>query len=496
MFNGIRSRLIISYVVVIFVALVIALLALFLLSRPIQTRLVQFRLSTELSQVIGPLEQLLRQERPGRRGAVEPFAEQLRQHLPPLQHRLLILDSHGRVLFDSQDKWIGDSITLSSPVVSTRIRTRFTNGHFVGPDTALWLYVAKPYPAVSDSPPKIYVALVTPYPKTTAALISDLWIGFWVAGLIAFMVSILLGWAIARSVARPLRRIALAAEAVADGNYSHKIPETGPAEVKQVASAFNSMVQQVQASQTAMRDFVSNVSHDLKTPLTSIQGFSQALLDGTASDDETRIRAATIIHNEATRMRRLVEDLLDLARIDAGQIVMDKNPINLKALLSITLDSLAPQIAAKNIILSKDFDTVPVVVGDGDRLKQVFTNLLDNAIKHTPPGGKIRIDGHLALAPENASTIVRRADMVASAQRFARIAIADTGPGIPPEELSRIFERFYQVDKSRKQGPGIGLGLAIVYNIVKGHGGHIQAQSKVGHGTQFTVWLPCYVHKK
>ena len=271
------------------------------------------------------------------------------------------------------------------------------------------------------------------------------------------------------------------------------MPENGPAEVQQVATAFNSMTRQVQSSQQAMKDFVSNVSHDLKTPLTSIQGFSQALLDGTAHDTAAREHAARIIFDEASRMRRLVDDLLDLARIDAGQVAVKAHPVDLNGLLAITLDSLAVQTAKKHITVENRLEALPQILGDGDRLKQVFTNILDNAIKYTPTGGKITISGGQDGVPPNASTVIRRRGQ-SSAKKFAKIAISDTGAGIPPQDLPRIFERFYQVEKSRKGHTGTGLGLAIAYNIVKAHGGHIEAASRPGHGTTFTIWLPVEPH--
>jgi two-component system OmpR family sensor kinase len=300
----------------------------------------------------------------------------------------------------------------------------------------------------------------------------------------------------------PLQRIAMAAGAVAAGDYAHRLQERGPPEVKRVAASFNVMVGQVESSQRAIRDFVSNVSHELKTPLTSIQGFSQAIMEGATQDEAAQRRAASIIHQEASRMARLVEDLLDLARIDSGQVVMHKTPLDLSQILSSTIEHLLPQAAQKQVELVNKLDKLPHVVGDGDRLAQVFTNLLDNALHHTPRGGRVTITSNLARGlprPRRVRPGSVRADVTtAPAARgdFVEISIADTGPGIPPDDLSRIFERFYQVDKSRQHGRGTGLGLAIAKEIIEAHGGYIRAQSgfakqsETGEGTKFTVILP------
>jgi two-component system sensor histidine kinase ResE len=240
-----------------------------------------------------------------------------------------------------------------------------------------------------------------------------------------------------------------------------------------VANSFNVMVHQVRTSQQIQRDFLANVSHELKTPLTSIQGFAQALLDGTVADDEAKERAAHVIYDESDRLRRLVEDLLDLARLDAGQIEFVRGAVDLCALLERVIDKLSLPAAKKGVELENTITALPTMVGDGDRLAQVFTNLVDNAIKHTPANGKV----------------ILREDISAG---WISIHVDDSGAGIPSEDLSRIFERFYQVDKARSggSGRGVGLGLAISRQIVESHGGRIVAQSSEGRGSRFTVQLP------
>jgi two-component system sensor histidine kinase ResE len=243
------------------------------------------------------------------------------------------------------------------------------------------------------------------------------------------------------------------------------------------------MAQQVRASRDAQRDFVANVSHELKTPLTSIQGYSQAITDGTAADDESIRRSAGIIHDEAERMGRMVSELLDLARIESGQAVMRQEPVDLRSLLENVVEQFRLRAEEAEIDLLAKLADLPPTTGDGDRLAQVFTNLMDNAFKHTPTGGKVTVKAE-TLTPSG----VRR--WKKAWHRAIEVAVSDSGKGIPPEDLSRVFERFYQVDKARKHTGSVGLGLAITREIVEAHGGSIKAESIVGLGTRFSVVLP------
>jgi two-component system phosphate regulon sensor histidine kinase PhoR len=229
-----------------------------------------------------------------------------------------------------------------------------------------------------------------------------------------------------------------------------------------------------------MRDFVANVSHELKTPLTSIRGFADAIVDGTARGQAEQGRAAGVIRDEALRMTRMVEQLLDLSRIESGQVAMARNPVQVEPLLRACVEQLSPVAQEKGVLLACDCPPVPPLPGDGDRLAQVVTNLLDNALQHTPAGGKV-----------TATAQVVAESSAPGAPRFVEVAVTDTGEGIPADELERVFERFYQVDKSRaRTRAGAGLGLAISRGIVEAHGGRIWAESVVGLGTRFVVRLP------
>ncbi|GMR10378.1 MAG: HAMP domain-containing sensor histidine kinase [Anaerolineae bacterium] len=328
-----------------------------------------------------------------------------------------------------------------------------------------WLYVAQP---LGDGRSLL---LLAPRPSPVAAVGQELLLPLILrASLVALAASVVLAWLISRWVSAPLRNTAEAARSVAAGDYDQRLAPSGPDEAHSLATSFNEMVQQVQGSQQAMRDFVANVSHELRTPLTSIQGYAQAILDGTASDVQN---AAGVIYDESDRLGRLVEELLDLARMDTGQAPLERRPVDLGAILAAIVERFKLKAARKNIQIQNHVNSIPSLIGDGDRLAQVFTNLIDNALKHTPEGGQVR------LKTEGSSG-------------WVSVHVYDTGPGIPPEELSRIFERFYQLDKARSaSGPrGAGLGLAISREIVEAHGGSLQAKSVVGRGSRFTVRLP------
>ncbi|MBM3155542.1 MAG: HAMP domain-containing histidine kinase, partial [Chloroflexi bacterium] len=291
------------------------------------------------------------------------------------------------------------------------------------------------------------------------------------AGLIALVVSVVIAFVLARSVYVPVRRISEAADRIAQGNYDQEVPIKGDKEVKGLALSFNQMARQVKQSQQTLRDFVANVSHELRSPLTSIKGFAQAITDGTTKDKQSQIKAASIIEDESKRMMRLVDDLLELSKLESGQITMARETVDIKELLEHCRDIFAMRSEEKGVKLTLEMQPLSAASGDIDRLEQVFNNLIDNALKHTPRGGKVSITAHQP------------------ATSLTEVTVSDTGPGIPPEELRHVFERFYRVNNSGTK-TGTGLGLAIAKEIAKAHGGNIAVFSKLNDGTRFVVTLP------
>ncbi|MCI0710341.1 MAG: HAMP domain-containing histidine kinase [Chloroflexi bacterium] len=352
-------------------------------------------------------------------------------------------------------------------------------GEFVE-DGSRWIY-AERRPVLSTIVPnndnfRVPVAFIfaRPYPKPTLreaveeVLGSGLFFVILQAGIIGMVFAIILSVGIVRWVSRPLNHLANAAEQLAEGDYTTRTQVTGPRETKIVARAFNNMAGRVALTQQAQRDFLANVSHDLRTPLTSIQGFAQAISEGVAEP-----KAADVIYNEASRMHRMVEELLDLARIQAGRMDMLRQAVELDTLLRTVGQNMSMKAHKHGVELEVSIPDLPRIAGNGDRLAQVFTNLVDNAIKHTPEGG------HVTLR-----------SMLDHERNGIIIQIQDSGEGIPPADLPRIFERFYQVDKSRAKSDGSGLGLAITYEIVSAHNGEIWVESSYGMGATFNVWLP------
>jgi signal transduction histidine kinase len=240
------------------------------------------------------------------------------------------------------------------------------------------------------------------------------------AGAVGLLVALLMAWLTTRGTVRALYGLREAAGEIAAGNYAERVPVAGPDEVRDVATAFNDMAAQVQANQAAQQDFLANVSHDLRTPLTSIQGFSQAIIDGASKDPAYHAR---IIVDEAGRLNRLVGELLDLARISSGRLSMHQGRVDVGPIAAAVAERLTIRAREAGIQLVQDIQPAPEVTGDGDRLAQVLTNLIDNAIKFTPQGGAVRV----AVGPGGGGV---------------RIAVSDTGQGIPREDLPRVFERF------------------------------------------------------
>jgi signal transduction histidine kinase len=340
-----------------------------------------------------------------------------------------------------------------------------------GDDGEEWLFTGIGGTGITEQNATVMIATVRPTQSLQGALAdynSAVIPPLLRAGAIGLVVAVLFAFFITRTIAQPLQAASAAATAVAEGDLGQTVPVTGPPEVRAVALAFNRMSAEVLATQQAQRDFMANVSHDLKTPLTSIQGYSQAIIDGAAKD---QTRAAEIIHDEATRLNRMVIDLTDLARIQAGQFSMHLTTVDVGEIATAVASSLRVVAENKGVALVADAPSMPPINGDGDRLVQILTNLIGNAIKFTPQGGEVRI-----ATRQNG--------------RGVEITVQDNGMGIPKDELPRVFERFYQVDKARGPSRGTGLGLAITYQIVQAHRGRVEVQSSEGQGTTFTVWLP------
>jgi len=381
--------------------------------------------------------------------------------------RIAILDSNGTVLIDTR----GDKEPPIPKLVSLAVKTgtilKREKQRFIDTKGQIWLYV---HHRIEDNQ-----TLIVATPRLKVPLLQilreELIPPLFQAGLGAVVLALLLAIWMARWVTSPLRRMTKSTQALAAGKREPIMVE-GPSEVQELARSFNEMSSRVQATQQSQRDFVANVSHDLKTPLTSIQGFAQAILDGTASAPQELSQAAGVIYSEADRMHRMVLDLLELARMDAGIADFKRQPVDLASLLRGLVEKLSPQARQAQVNLRVEIGPLTKLTGDEDRLVQAFANLVDNALKFTPANGEVVI----------------RAGQAAGK---VEISVSDTGPGIPTEDLPHIFDRFYQTDKSRsRERRGSGLGLSIASEIIQAHRGTISIRSLSGKGSTFTVTLP------
>ena len=390
-----------------------------------------------------------------------------------------------RVVYDSSGNYrAGDAVKLQSDAYKNRQLAKVLSrgseqffGRFRDPGGGEWLYGGVMFGRSRPLDRQHYGDLwLLAEPRPTVSLQETLAVfgnalapPLLQAGVVGILFALLLAALISRTIAQPLQRLARAATDVAGGDYSVNVPVSGPAEVRTLAESFNRMTSEVLAANTAQRDFLGNVSHDLKTPLTSIQGYAQAIIDGAADEPEA---AAQTIFEEASRLNRMVVELTDLERLQAGKLSMKNDLLRMERLSEGVVQSLFVVAEQKNLRLESSAQPAPLVIGDGDRLAQVLVNLISNALKFTPPGGAV----HVATEAAPDGVVV---------------SIQDDGIGIPPEDLGRVFERFYQVDKARGPQRGTGLGLAIAKEIVEAHGGRVTVESRGrGQGTVFRVWLP------
>ena len=297
--------------------------------------------------------------------------------------------------------------------------------------------------------------------------------------LLALALATLLGVAISRRLLRPVQQLQQASLRVAGGDLSHQAPVETADELGALAVAFNHMVREVREMMAQQRLFVANASHELRTPLTNIKLRSEALLGGASEDPAVAGRYLAEIDREADRLGRLASALLDLSRLEEGRAFQTAvEPVDLLPLLHAVADATALRASQAGLHLHVDLPpALPRLAVWPEQIEAVLVNLLDNAVKYTPAGGQVSLSAEV------------------HGQRCL-IQVADSGPGIPAEDLPHVFERFYRVDKARSRsdaqpgGSGAGLGLAIVKALLEQNGGQITVASQPGQGTTFTVELP------
>ena len=289
---------------------------------------------------------------------------------------------------------------------------------------------------------------------------------FLLAAVAAFMVSFCIVWLYSYNFVRPLRQMAVAAKSFGEGNFAVRVPVTSSDEVGQLAVAFNNMASSLASVESVRRNFIANVSHELKTPMTTIAGFIDGILDGTIPKEKER-QYLRIVSGEVKRLSRLVKTMLDLSRIDSGELHIRPARFDLTATVFNALITFEKPIEDKKIDIRGLADAESLYMdGDPDMIHQVVYNLIENAVKFTNEGGYIELKTE--DQPDRTSFTIR-----------------NSGAGIPADEISMIFDRFYKTDKSR-----MGLGLYIVRTIIRLHGGEITVSSVENEYCQFSFWIP------
>ena len=292
-------------------------------------------------------------------------------------------------------------------------------------------------------------------------------------GILFLFITIFVGRKIAMHLTKSLQHMQQAAYRVSQGDFSVQVQVETEDEVGQLAKAFNQMAHALAKEDERKKEFLANVSHELRTPLSYVKGYSEALLDGVVKDEAQQKKYMKLIHREASRMQRLVRDLLDLAQLE-GTYPLVRTPFSIAQLIEETAEKYERMMQEKHVRLLLDLDHDLVVDGDPDRIEQVLQNLLDNALRYTPSGGNITV-------------------RTTKRDTMCELTIADCGQGMSKQDLERLGERFFRTDRSRsREHGGTGLGIAITKQIVKLHGGFIRFESERGKGTTVYVQLPLY----
>jgi signal transduction histidine kinase len=291
------------------------------------------------------------------------------------------------------------------------------------------------------------------------------------AGLVAVVVAAATSLFVSRRIVNPLWYMLNATRRIASGRYGERVPVRQSDELGELSESFNAMARALEEVERRRMDVISDVSHELRTPLSTLQGYVEGLAEGVIEPSQ---ETWALLHEEIERMRRLVDDLRQLSQAEAGQLTLILTPVSPVEVARLAVEGMLPLFDEKGVELTSAVpEYLPPVVADGHRVVQVLTNLLSNALRHTPPGGRVAVE-------------------VEGGDDAATFKVRDTGEGIAPEHLPHVFERFYRAEKSRsREGGGSGVGLAISKALVEAMCGRIRAESPgPGQGATFSFALP------
>ncbi len=388
--------------------------------------------------------------------------------------RIRVLDANGQAIADSTGPdGVGVGYT-ETPEVTRALQGEYGSGSRIGDGGRVALYVANPIVVGEQIVGVAYTSATTFSVRT---LLRDYRERLLAVLAIFALATLVLTEILARWLSAPLRELARGAAAFASGDHSVRVRPRGSTEVQAVADAFNAMADEVQTALAELKEeenrksrFVSDVSHELRTPLTAIRGAAETLLDGDVPEEDARQFLSTVVR-ESERLGRLANDLIALQRIEGATGELPISRVDLLATARLAIAGLAPLTDGRGVSVTVD-GTAPAVLGDADRLHQVFANLIDNASRMTLEGGTVTV----SLSAEDGFAVAR---------------VLDEGPGISDADAARVFDRFYRAQPSRDRGTGgAGLGLAIVAAIVRSHAGTITAAAREGGGSVFTLKLP------
>jgi signal transduction histidine kinase len=482
--NNLRSRLIVSHVAVVALAFVLLTLAAAVPVRRAQLRAEETRLRGVAGAVVVQAAIVQRVTSVDDSGLQALIAREARQS----NSVLLLVNDDGTVVADSRAG--APAVGQRRPDLARRIANLragpapeagqalpLTRGESIGRlDRRL---AALAITRDSAAPGQPSLAAVALSPERRVPVLAGVLRPLIFAGGLALLVGIVASVLLARSISQPLAQLTTAAGDINAGNLAARLPEAGDDEVAGLARAFNATLERLAATYAAQRALLANIAHELRTPLTSIQGYTQALRDGTASAPTAQAAALHVIDEEAQRMSALVNQVLQLSRLESGQLDMHPAPVALVPLLDQLRRVVLPQAQDGAVTVTVTAPPELALTADAELLTQALSNLVTNALRHTPPGGSVSISASAFVANNGA--------------RHARIAVSDTGAGIPPDELAHIFERFQRGADAAGDARGprrFGLGLAITREIARQHGGTLTVASAPGAGTTFALHLP------
>ena len=364
--------------------------------------------------------------------------------------RIILTDTNGMVVADSGGQLLGASVAPDvpgTPLRPPRWPTSSIGMLYVTPET---------------SPELDFSSLQVTF---NAIGLYFIW-----GSLVAVAIALLMTFFLSRRILAPVRSLTSAARRLGHGDFSQRVQVKDRSELGELADTFNSMAADLQRTEQLRLNMVADAAHELRTPLSNVKGYLEAIRDGLKEPDAGTIQS---LDEEVTLLSRLVDDLQELSLAEAGELTLRCRPEDITGIIERAVAARHPRAKAKAISLSADLpDELPRVNVDPDRISQVLRNLLENAVAHTARGGAVSVSAE------------QQGDWVA-------VSVTDNGEGIPAEDLPNVFERFYRVDKSRTRATGgSGLGLTIARRLVEVHGGRIEAFSEPGAGSRFTFTIP------